>query len=112
MPPSPRREVVGYGSLGSHRWRYPNPKKSDPLPIQIIPLFGIDKRFHGFPPGSPAPERFASRVFEDLLTKAIARVTTHGDLLGLLVDRRNVRAARFYERKEHRAMIVQLPSPL
>jgi hypothetical protein len=67
-------QLVGYGSLGVNEWRYPNPRKSDRVPIQIIPYFGIRRQFQGQPPAPcPREERYAHRIFEDLLVKACQR---------------------------------------
>jgi hypothetical protein len=91
-------QVVGFGSLGVTTWRYPNPKKSDRVAVQIVPYFGIRHEYKGLPPAPcPREERYAFRIFADLLAKARERIA-RSDLLGLLVHRDNARAIAFYQR--------------
>ena len=60
----------------------------------VIPFFGVDKQFHGQPPG-PREQRYAYRMFADLI--AVAREAQHlRPLLTLEVDVANTRAERFY----------------
>jgi hypothetical protein len=90
--------LVGYGSLGVSYWRHPNPKKSPQVPLLIIPFVGIRSEFQGKPPPpTPRTERYAWRIFEDLLAKALAHQPPH-ELLGLFVHKRNERAIAFYRR--------------
>jgi ribosomal protein S18 acetylase RimI-like enzyme len=64
--------------------------------VNIIPAVGVDKRFHGQPPGPPE-QRYASLILRDLIYEA----TLHQErdpLLGLYVHPQNTRAIRFYQR--------------
>jgi ribosomal protein S18 acetylase RimI-like enzyme len=79
-------ELVGFGSLGLTQWRW--------SPIWIIPFYGVQAQFQGQPPG-PKEDRYARRIFEDLLAKAVAGPTER-QLLGLCVHPENERAIRVY----------------
>jgi GNAT superfamily N-acetyltransferase len=110
-------ELVGYTSLGSTEWAYPNPRKGARISLQIIPCLGIRKEFQGKPPSpTPREERYAWRIFEDLLDKAISRKRDRR-WLGLLVHQQNEKAIAFYRhfgfadygaRKDYKSMLLDL----
>lgn len=87
-------ELVGYGSLGTTLWRWDNPKKGPWTPIYIIPFYGVQSSFKGQPPG-PKEHRYARRIFEDLLARAVEHPERRR-LLGLCVHPQNVRAIKVY----------------
>ena len=61
-------EIVGFGSLGRTRWRWPLPDGSD-TSILLIPMLGLGTRFQGQPPD---PDwRFARQIMSHLLNKAL-----------------------------------------
>lgn len=96
------REVVGFGSVGLARWRWPPPDGS-PANIVLLPMFGIAERFRGEP--ADPDWRYSRQIMEHLIAEA--QRLTHGwpdnatdklKWLALTVHRDNVRAIRFYER--------------
>jgi ribosomal protein S18 acetylase RimI-like enzyme len=95
-------ELVGFGSLGPARWRWPPPDGS-PTVVLLIPMLGLDQRFQGQP---PEPEwRFARQIMSHLISEAKAMSRQAADegrapivWLVLLVHRDNQRAIRFYEK--------------
>jgi ribosomal protein S18 acetylase RimI-like enzyme len=97
-----RGEIVGFGSLGSTRWRWPPPDGS-PTAVLLIPMLGLSARFQGQPPD---PEwRFARQIMSHMVSeaKAMSRQAAEesGTPIGwlvLLVHRDNERAIRFYEK--------------
>jgi ribosomal protein S18 acetylase RimI-like enzyme len=89
-------ELVGLGSLGLSKWRWPRPNKSPQVPISVIPYIGIRVEFRG------TPERFGSQILADLKAEAL----THPDrepVLGLFVDVRNQAALKFYGKEGFQA---------
>jgi hypothetical protein len=52
---NPAGDVVGFGSLGPIRWRWPLPD-GDYAKLVIIPMLGIDERFQGQPPDRDSPQ--------------------------------------------------------
>jgi hypothetical protein len=86
-------QLIGFGSLAPALHLPPIPGVESPS-ANVIPFFGIDKRFHGQPLG-PREQRYAYRVFTDIIESA--RQAQHlRPLLVLEVDVLNVRAERFY----------------
>src|SRR3989442_152452 len=61
-------ELVGFGSLGEARQRWPG-QKDPKIEASIIPMLGVARRFWGQPPG-PAEERYSSRILGDLIVEA------------------------------------------
>jgi ribosomal protein S18 acetylase RimI-like enzyme len=91
----PAGELVGFGSLAEAiHWPAPGTPRHNFPRASVIPYFGIDRRFHGQPPG-PREQRFAYRIFRDLMAEA-EKVQAERPLLILEVDTDNVRAERFY----------------
>lgn len=100
--------LVGYGALGQTEWSWPppnGPKES----VSIIPYFGVQKAYQGEPKDRQPEERYAYRIMGDLVSKAQAHGTR---ILGLFVDRRNVRAIGFYERVGFQRLLDSKPRPL
>jgi ribosomal protein S18 acetylase RimI-like enzyme len=95
-------EIVGFGSLGLARWRWPIPE-GEYANILLIPMLGLDSRFQGQPPD---PEwRFVRQIMSHLIVTAIemARGAKSAsdklrDWLVLTVHRENRRAIRLYEK--------------
>ncbi len=92
--------VVGFGSVGITRWRWP-PPDGEPTKIVLLPMLGIDKRFHGMPAD---PEwRYSRQIMSHLVSEAERIAREWPDLdkkprwLVLMVHRDNQRAIAFYE---------------
>jgi GNAT superfamily N-acetyltransferase len=92
---TPERELVGYGSLGVTRWRWPEPT-SKKVEIQVIPAVAIQQAYWGKPEG-PREERYSSQILDHLLAEADARADAM-PLLGLFVHPDNQRAVAVYQR--------------
>lgn len=98
---SEQGEIVGFGSLGSARWRWPLPDGTY-TPILLIPMLGLDTRFHGLPPD---PDwRFSRQILAHLIAEAQQSARdwegsreARPQWLVLMVHRENARAIRFYE---------------
>ena len=95
-------EVVGFGSVGTARWRWPLPDGSYAR-IVLLPMLGIGERFWGQP--SDPDWRYSKQVMEHLIAEARELVREWPDgaadklkWLALTVHRDNARAIRFYER--------------
>jgi ribosomal protein S18 acetylase RimI-like enzyme len=94
-------EIVGFGSLGTSQWRWP-PPKGDTTTILLIPMLGIDVRFHGQP---PCPDwRYSRQLMSHLIAEAqqVSREWSGENgqkpqWLVLMVHRDNPRAISFYE---------------
>lgn len=89
------KELVGYGSLGTTRWPYPD-AGSGRLTLAIIPNVAIQKIFQGKPDGPPQ-NRYSTLMVEHLVSEAIA-LPKDQPLIGLFVHPDNQRAIKFYER--------------
>ncbi len=90
--------MVGFASLGVSRWN----KK----PIQLIPAFAVATAFQGQPKDVDSRNRYASRIFRDVLREAYLR--SEGDnpkskTIGLFVHPNNERGRIFYERHKLQA---------
>ena len=91
-------ELVGYGSLGQTRRRWP-PLHDDYLNLSIIPAMGIQTVHQGGPHGDPP--KFSHQILGDL----ICRARHDGNLLLILyVHKDNGIARKLYERFEFIAM--------
>lgn len=95
------KEVVGFGSLGTSRWKWPPPDGARAT-IALIPMLGVDKEYHGMPED---PEwRFSHQIMGHLIAEAEKLALSgreaglgHINWLVLMVHRENARAIRFYE---------------
>lgn len=87
--------LVGFGSLAPSRWPWPLPD-SPRVPINLIPMVGIDRAFWGKPDG-PADQRYSSQILDHLIFQAMQHSERH-PLLGLFIHPQNVRARKVYER--------------
>ena len=95
-------EIVGFGSLGTSIWRWP-PPDGKRTTIVLIPMLGIDTRYHGQPPEKQW--RYSRQIMSHLLFEArqLSRQWS-GDAnqrpqwLVLMVHKENKRAVRFYQR--------------
>ncbi len=94
--------IVGFGSLGITRRRWP-PPDGGYCNLLIVPMLGIDHRFHGQPPDRE--QRFSHQILSHLRFEAIQLFKSHQEsgrstlpLLSLYVHRENHRAIRLYER--------------
>jgi GNAT superfamily N-acetyltransferase len=93
-------EVVGYGSLGQTRWKYPeadSPKST----LVIVPAVAVRRPFWGKPDGPPE-DRYSSQIMRHLIAEALA---WPGSLpaLGLFVHPDNQAAIKLYQRFGFRA---------
>jgi hypothetical protein len=94
--------IVGFGSLGLTRRRWP-PPAGGYSNLLIIPMLGIDHRFHGQPPDPR--HRYSNQIVSHLRHEAIQLFELHQKvgrstlpLLTLFVHRENIRAIRLYEK--------------
>lgn len=89
------KTIVGFASLGVSKWN----KK----PIQLIPAFAVATPFQGRPTGVDSRERYASRIFRDVLREAY-RLSVgdnpRSQMIGLFVHPNNQRGRIFYERHD------------
>ncbi len=94
-------EIVGFGSLGMSTWKWPPPDGAKST-LVLIPMLGIDQKFHGEPPD---PDwRYSRQIMGHLIAEAQALARGQTDdtsniapWLVLMVHRDNTRAIRFYE---------------
>jgi hypothetical protein len=63
-------EIVGYGSLGTTRWKYPDPNSAR-RDLVIVPAVAVRKQFWGKPDG-PREERYSSQIMRHLILEADA----------------------------------------
>ncbi len=95
-------EVVGFGSVGRTRWRWPLPDGGY-TPILLIPMLGLDTRFQGQPPD---PDwRYARQIMSHLIHAAVemsreaaVQSGTPVNWLALMVHRDNQRAIKLYKK--------------
>lgn len=94
--------IVGFGSLGTTRRKWP-PPSGEYANLVIIPMLGIDYRFQG----KPADPRFrySNQILSHLQYEAIQLFESHQragrstlPVLMLYVHRDNARAIRLYEK--------------
>ena len=94
-------EVVGFGAIGKTRWQWPPPKGARAT-LVIIPMLGLDARFHGQPP-DPAwrsSRQMMSHLFAEgqrLVHEWPGNLTERPQWMVLLVHQDNRRAIWFYE---------------
>ncbi len=90
-------EVVGFGSLGPARWRWP-PPNGNFTNLAIIPMLGIDERFQGQP--ADKQWRYSHQIMNHLIYEA-HELSVHAkkplEWLLLLVLPGNERAIKLYE---------------
>ena len=105
--------IVGFGAVGTTRWRLPN-QQSPFEAVAIIPAFAVHSSFQG-PRGLPREEKHSWSILRFL----IARARTFGvQKLVLKVHEENVSAMSLYEaagfsylldtHQNHRKMILDL----
>lgn len=94
--------VVGFGSLGFTRRRWPPPDGGH-CNFLFIPMLGIDRCFRGQPPEERF--RYSHQILSHLRYEAGKLLTVHQTekrstlpLLALLVHQNNARAIRLYEK--------------
>lgn len=90
-------DVIGFGSIGPIRWRWPLPDGSY-TNLLIIPMLGIDERYHGQPPD--VQWRYSHQILNHLIYEARspASESSHPiEWLLLMVHPDNQRAIRLYE---------------
>ena len=85
--------LVGFGSVGESRWRWPD-LNSDFVNFSIIPQLAVHSHFQGQPVDVPKDERFSSQIMTHLLNETNAHNTLY---VGLEVHEGNVRAIRLYQ---------------
>jgi GNAT superfamily N-acetyltransferase len=92
---NPTPDIVGYGSLGVTRWRFPDPD-SPKTELVIIPAVALRSCYWGKPAG-PAEDRYSSQIMRHLLDEAHP---WPGQLpgVGLFVHPNNHAAIKLYER--------------
>jgi GNAT superfamily N-acetyltransferase len=89
-------EVVGFGSLGTTKWNWPESTTKPRIPVNLIPAVAIRKSFWGKPEGPPE-ERYSTQMMRDLIAEA-RKNTGVAPVLGLFVHPRNEGAIRLYRR--------------
>lgn len=94
-------EIVGYGSLGVTRWKYPDPS-SRRIELVIVPAVALRQIFWGKPDGADKDDRYSSQIMRHLLEEA---KNWPGRLpaVGLFVHPDNQAAIKLYERFGFRA---------
>jgi len=94
-------KIVGFGSVGPARWRWPLPD-GEHCTLVLIPMLGVDKCFLGQPAD---PEwRYSRQIISHLISTAmeisraaVAKSASRINWLVLLVHQDNHRAIKFYE---------------
>jgi RimJ/RimL family protein N-acetyltransferase len=89
------KEVVGFGSVGVTRWKYPEGSRKRAA-LAVIPAVAIQKPFWGKPDGPPEG-RYSTQILHHLLAEA-ARLPLDVPVIGLFVHPDNARAIKAYER--------------
>jgi ribosomal protein S18 acetylase RimI-like enzyme len=89
-----KKEIVGYGSLGTTTWKFTD-KNPEQQAIAIIPYFGLKEEFKGQPANAPPDQRYASQIIRHLIATAVLQ---NHKIIGLSVDKRNARAIAFYKK--------------
>jgi RimJ/RimL family protein N-acetyltransferase len=89
------KELVGFGSLATTRWHYPESEKKR-VTLAIIPAVAMQKKFWGKPDG-PRENRYSSQILDHLIVEA-AQMKLDVPLLALFVHPQNQRAVKVYER--------------
>jgi ribosomal protein S18 acetylase RimI-like enzyme len=89
-------EVVGYGSLGTTNWKYPDPDSKRTV-VAIIPNVAIHRQFQGQPADAPREARYSSQILRHLILEAES-LSGPPPALGLYVHPENKAAIKLYER--------------
>lgn len=92
---TPEKEVVGFGSLGTSNWNYPDPAAKR-LTVAVIPAVAIQKKWWGKPDG-PREGRYSAQILDHLVLEA-AKLPLSAPVLGLFVHPANARASNVYAR--------------
>jgi ribosomal protein S18 acetylase RimI-like enzyme len=95
-------DIVGFGSVGTSRWKWPPPEGA-PTNIVLIPMLGIDVRFQGKP--SDPEWRYSRQIMGHLIAEGQRIAQEWPESAGqkpqwivLMVRRENARAIRSYEK--------------
>ena len=88
-------DFIGYGSLGTTRWHYPDPTSRKAV-LVIVPAVAIRQEFWGKPDGA-TDDRYSSQIMRHLLQEADAW-PGEPPAVGLFVHPSNSAAAKLYER--------------
>ncbi len=88
-------ELVGYGSLGQTRWKYPDPDSPKAV-LVIVPAVAVRRAFWGKPEGA-AEDRYSSQIMRHLIAEALSWPGSQ-PALGLFVHPDNQAAIKLYER--------------
>jgi len=89
--------IVGFGSLSRGQWELRG-AQAEPIPITILYMLGLDRRYQGRPANvRDKTERFSYQLISDLFAKARRRMD-YSPLLGLWVHPGNVKATEWYKR--------------
>lgn len=96
-----RGEIVGFGAVGTSKWRWPPPDGTRST-IVLIPMLGIDHRYHG-QPADPA-WRYSRQIMSHLIAEGQLMASECSkdakpkpQWLVLMVHQDNARAIKFYE---------------
>lgn len=87
-------DLIGYGSLGRTRWKWPQPD-GPKTELSIIPAFAVSLDFQGEPKSGSVTDRYAYRIMSFLIEKA-RKHQTPAIVLFVHVD--NVKAIKFYKK--------------
>jgi GNAT superfamily N-acetyltransferase len=89
-------DIVGFGSLGTTKWSYPERHSKSKAKVNLIPAVAIETRFQGKPEGEHE-DRFSTQIMRDLIYEARNTPDTV-PILGLFVHPANRRAIGLYRR--------------
>jgi GNAT superfamily N-acetyltransferase len=88
-------QLIGFGSLGRTRRRWP-PPSGQYVNLPIIPQLAVDVKFHGQPANDPP--RYSHQILGHLIAEAREMAHEVGSAVLLLyVHEQNARAMRLYE---------------
>jgi ribosomal protein S18 acetylase RimI-like enzyme len=90
----PDGRVVGFGSLGTTRWKFPVPNGIR-TQFSIIPALAIKSEFQRQPRSQRDGQKFSHQILGDLLGKALGHQT---QFAGLFVHQLNTHAIRLYKK--------------
>ena len=95
--------IVGYGSLGTTEWLYPDPYGQQPgserVQLCVIPAYAVQTEYQRKPEGDWR-EHYSSEILSDLMNEAVLMCRQNPSLehlLGLFVHPLNTRAIQHYE---------------